>query len=186
MAKNFIDDQDFDQAEQLEIGEFENCRFKNCAFAEADFSGFVFSESTFEDCDLSNATVRNAAFRGVHFKNCKLLGLRFDEVNTFGLALDFEDCQLEFASFYGLKIGSTVFKNCLLSEAEFVGADCTSAIFDGCDLRLATFENTKLDGADFRTAIGFEIDPEKNTIRKARFSRLGLAGLLAKYRLEIE
>ena len=60
------------------------------------------------------------------------------------------------------------------------------AIFDKCDMAKAKFEKTNLEKADFRTAINFTIDPEKNRLKKARFSSAGLPGLLYKYDIEID
>jgi fluoroquinolone resistance protein len=53
-------------------------------------------------------------------------------------------------------------------------------------LNKAIFENTILENADLSTSSNFSIDPETNRIRKAKFSRLGIVGLLDKYDIEIE
>jgi hypothetical protein len=50
----------------------------------------------------------------------------------------------------------------------------------------ATFESTIIEKADFRTSFNYSIDPEKNRIKKARFSLAGIAGLLDKYDIEID
>ena len=42
-----------------------------------------------------------------------------------------------------------------------------------------------LQGADFRTAYNLSLDPEKNRIKKAMFSKEGALGLLLKYKLQI-
>jgi uncharacterized protein YjbI with pentapeptide repeats len=100
--------------------------------------------------------------------------------------LDFENCVLKLAVFYKLKLKKTRFKNCNLQETEFTEADLTSASFDNCDLQRAIFQKTNLEKVDFRTSFNYSIDPEQNRITKARFSRLGVVGLLDKYRIEIE
>jgi hypothetical protein len=43
-----------------------------------------------------------------------------------------------------------------------------------------------LEKADFRTAFNYSINPETNRIKKAKFSKEGLNGLLDKYDIEIE
>jgi hypothetical protein len=50
----------------------------------------------------------------------------------------------------------------------------------------AIFENTTIEKSDFRTSFNYLIDPEKNRIRKARFSITGIAGLLDKYDIDID
>jgi fluoroquinolone resistance protein len=132
------------------------------------------------------AKVVNTAFREVEFKECKILGVQFGDCNKFGLAFSFEKCQLNNAGFVALKIRHTKFKNCSLEETDFSDADLTEAVFDQCVLFDAIFDNTNLEKADLRTAKNFNIDPEKNRIRKAQFSINGLAGLLEKFNIVIE
>ena len=49
----------------------------------------------------------------------------------------------------------------------------------------ARFGSTILAKADFTTAINLMLDPEMNTLKKAKFSVNGLPGLLLKYDLKI-
>lgn len=58
--------------------------------------------------------------------------------------------------------------------------------FIDCDLAQAVIDNTMLDKADLRTSFNYSIDPERNRIKKAKFSIIGIAGLLDKYDIEIE
>jgi fluoroquinolone resistance protein len=102
------------------------------------------------------------------------------------LSFSFENCVLNFSSFYQLKVKKTQFKDCKLQEVEFIAADFTGSVFLNCDLTHSRFENTILERVDFRTAYNFSIDPELNKISKAKFSQSGIAGLLDKYQIEIE
>ena len=77
------------------------------------------------------------------------------------------------------------FKNSQLHEVDFSECDLTSAVFDNCDLLNATFDRTIIEKADFRTAYNYSIDPDNNRIKKARFSKSGIAGLLQKYDIQI-
>lgn len=177
---------DFAEDREKLMREYENCTLMSCDFSNADLSGTIFSECDFDGCNLSMAELTGTSFRDCRFKNCKLLGLRFDHCNNFLFAVDFENCILNLASFYGLKIKGTQFKDCALHEADFTTADLTSAKFDNCDLRGAQFENCILEKADFRSAYNYSFDPELNRIKKAKFSRMGVAGLLDKYEIVIE
>ena len=49
----------------------------------------------------------------------------------------------------------------------------------------ALFHETQLKEADFTTAYNYKIDPEYNPMKKARFSRDGIAGLLDKHDIKI-
>jgi len=167
------------------VGEYEKCTFMNCTFTNSDLSDAVFIACEFRRCDLSLVKVVNTAFRVVKFQDCKILGVRFEVCNNFLLALEFENCNLDLTSFYKLRIRGTIFRSCSLHEADLTEADLTQSVFEYCDLAGATFGHTILEGADFTTAGNFSIDPENNRLKKARFSAVGLAGLLYKYNLEI-
>jgi uncharacterized protein YjbI with pentapeptide repeats len=85
-----------------------------------------------------------------------------------------------------MKIKKTFFKNSQLQEADFTETDLTDSVFDNCSMERATFDQTILEKVDFRTSFNYSIDPELNRIKKAKFSILGVAGLLEKYDIEIE
>ena len=125
-------------------------------------------------------------FTDAKFKDCKLLGIRFDDCSTFGLSVSFDNCSVKHASFFKTKIRNTVFNNSQLHEADFTEADLTNAVFNNCDLLDARFEMTILEKADFRSSFNYLIDPEKNKIKKARFSLEQVVGLLSKYDIVVE
>ena len=170
----------------LDRGEYENCRFINCNFYGGDISHITFRECTFDSCDFSLAKMKNTALNNIHFVGCKLLGVQFEECDKFLLSLDFENCLLKLAVFYKLKLKKIRFKNCNLQETDFSEADLTAATFDNCDMLRAIFQKSILEKADFRSSFNYSIDPEQNRITKARFSKMGVMGLLDKYRIEIE
>ena len=113
------------------------------------------------------------------------MGIHFDDCNVFGLSFSFENCQLNHASFYKTKIKETHFKNSLLRETDFTECDLTGSIFENCDLTLTVFDNTIIEKSDFRTSFNFSIDLERNRIKKAKFSIMGIIGLLDKYDIDI-
>ena len=171
---------------KLEKGEYDNCIFSNCVLSNTDLSAIIFNECIFDNCDLSMANLKDTALRSVKFKQCKLLGLRFDDCNEFLISFEFDTCVLNFSSFYKLKIKNTQFNACKLEEVEFVATDLTSAVFKNCDFRKAAFEGTILEKADLRSSFNFSINPETNKINKAKFSKQNIVGLLDKYNITIE
>lgn len=190
MSKNLIENEAFNgedyTASPLPAGDYEECTFTNCNFANSDLSEISFIDCTFDGCDLSNAKTRNTAFREVAFNTCKMLGRQFGQCNKFLFQVSFKQCQMNYCSFYQWDMKGTRFKDCALNEADFVEANLTHAVFAECDLWDAMFENTLLEGTDFRTATNFTIDPESNHMNGAKFSADNLGGLLRKYRLEID
>lgn len=166
--------------------EYEDCLFTNCNFYNGNLTDISFEKCTFEGCDFSLAKLNNTVFIDVQFLNCKLLGLHFEDCSKFILTFFFENCILKLSSFYKLHMKKTRFVNCNLQETDFSGADLSGAVFDGCDLHRAIFDLTKLEKADFYTSFQYSINPEKNKLKKARFSRREVIGLLNQYDLRIE
>ena len=183
---NRIYDQTLKSVSQLEKAEYENCHFIQCSLSDENLSNFIFSECTFEDCDLSNAKIQNTSFKDVQFIQCKLFGLKFEEANSFLLAFRFEASSLNFSSFYKLKVKSTTFSNCILQEVDFSGSDLTDSMFDSCDFRGSTFDGTILKNVNFRTSFNFSIDPSRNQLTKAKFSKENCLGLLDLLKIDIK
>lgn len=186
MHEDLILDRTFDENDLPVRGEYESCLFNGCDFTNGDLSEFVFIDCRFNNCNFSLAKLNKTSFQNTEFVGCKMLGLRFDHCNKFGLSFSFSGCLLNHASLSEMKIRKTVFKDCQLLETDFTGADLTSALFDNCDLARTVFNQTLLEKADFRTSFNYSIDPELSRIKKAKFSLQGIAGLLGKYDIDIE
>ncbi len=190
MNKPLFEDQVFENIDYtqkpLALGEYEHCRFVNCNFSETNFSHFRFAETQFEGCNLSMVKLGDTAFQDILFKNCKLLGLRFDHCHPFLLTMQFENCLLNLSSFYKLKLSKTNWVNCQLHEVDFTETDCSQAIFTQCDFAQSIFDNSILDKADLRTSFNYSIDPTRNRIKKAKFSAAAVVGLLKHLDIIIE
>lgn len=190
MANDYIVDEAFERIDFTERalvkGEYENCIFTNCNFSNADLSKFTFIECEFDSCNISMAKLTKTALKGIKFRECKLLGLRFDHCEEFLFSVNFKNCILNLSSFYRLKLKKTIFRNCSLQEVDFAEADLNSAVFENCDLKGAIFESTLLEKADFRTSYNYSINPELNRVKKAQFSLPGVVGLLDKYDIVIK
>lgn len=186
----YIQDKKFEKEDlatrELPIADYENCVFNNCDLSNADLSQRVFLECEFNSGSLSSANLTKTGLKNVKFKDCKLLGLRFENCDPFLFEVDFDNCVLNLSSFYKLKLKKTRFKDSNLSEVDFTESDLASSLFANCDLAGATFERTILEKADLRSARNYSIDPELNKIKKAKFSIHGIAGLLDKYDIGIE
>ncbi|MEL7006493.1 MAG: pentapeptide repeat-containing protein, partial [Bacteroidota bacterium] len=82
------------------------------------------------------------------------------------------------SSFFKLSMKRTTFTDSLLHEVDFSGTDLTESHFNACDLHMATFDQTNLEKVDFRTASRFQVDPETNKLKKAKFAKENLTGLV--------
>jgi uncharacterized protein YjbI with pentapeptide repeats len=117
---------------------------------------------------------------------CKLLGIHFEDCVPFGWELFFKDCQLDNSFFSEMNLQGSQFEGCSLRQVDFTGADLKKVRFHQCDLQNALFENCQLHETDFRTAYHYTIDPAKNRLKKTRFSREGLEGLLHSFDILVE
>jgi len=169
----------------FEYAEYDGCSFENCNFSETDLKGSIFIACSFINCNLSLARINKVSMQQVNFTGSKLLGIHFEDASPFGLQISFENCNLESASFFGLKLSGTRFVQCKMSNTDFTNADIQGSDLSGSDLSDARFDNTNLEKADFRSAIGFQIDPDKNRLKKAKFNAQNALLLLEKYRLDI-
>lgn len=166
--------------------EFEYCTFVRMDFSNSVLKNCLFTGCVFEHCNLSMARMDNSSLTDVSFVHCKVMGVDFSGASSFNFSVRFEHCVLDYAGFLRRKMRKTVFMDCRIVEASFEDADLTESCFVRCDLSSAVFLNSTLQGVDFRTAVGFSIDPEMNRMKKARFSLEGLRGLVGKYQLVIE
>ncbi|MBC8985028.1 pentapeptide repeat-containing protein [Pedobacter sp. N36a] len=170
---------------RLENREFIRCEFVNCDFSKSDLSRNDFMDCQFKQCNFSLTVVRGTGFKDVTFSGCKVLGIDFSKCNKFLFSFEFEQCHLDYSTFYGTKLRKTKFTDCSLKETDFEEADLTSSTFHNCDLSGATFVRSILEKADFRTARNFSLDPAVNKVKQAKFSSMNLAGLLYQYNLDI-
>lgn len=187
--KNSNEDKSFENVDYYEKklvdSAYYKCRFIECNFTKSDLRGVVFEDCSFENCNFSMTEIDGASFRNILFKGCKMLGIDFTKFNNLIFSFRFETCIMDYCTFFGTVLKKTQFINCSLKEVDFSEADLTRAIFTESDLTRAIFSRTILEEADFRTAINFGIDPETNSVKKAKFSSFQLESLLMKYQLDI-
>ncbi len=178
-------DKTFESLKELAKGDYECCEFRQCDFSNHDFSDFNFIDCEFVECDLSSAKITRTGFKEVRFDHCKLQGLQFCYASDFLFQIDCENSNLRAASFYQMNLKKQSFANCEMEDVDFVEADLTEAKLLACKLKGTLFEMTNLSGADFTGSSGFDIDPEKNRLKGAKFSINALPGLLIKHQIKI-
>ena len=83
-------------------------------------------------------------------------------------------------------MSKTTFNECSLREVDFGDAILKESKFIKCDLLRATFSHTNLEKCDFTTSYDFNIDPDDNILKKAKFSLSEVMGLLAKHEIILE
>ena len=108
MERLYIQDKKFEKEDfatnELAIADYENCIFTNCDFSKTNLSQRVFLECEFNSCNLSSVNLIKTGLKNVRFKDCKLLGMHFENCDPFLFEVDFDNCFLQLSSFYKLKL----------------------------------------------------------------------------------
>src|SRR5690349_510364 len=122
MERTYVEDKTFEKINFTEKsfakGDYEGCSFINCDFSNTDLSNINFSECSFIGCNLSMAKLIKTAMQEIVFRDCKLLGLRFDDCSDFLFAVQFDNCTLNLTSFFKRRLKNTNFKNSVLQEVD--------------------------------------------------------------------
>jgi uncharacterized protein YjbI with pentapeptide repeats len=189
MSANYIIDQKFYGKhftnEDIMYKDFERCYFTDCDFSQCNYTGSAFIDCNFTGCNFKEAKVNYAGLRTVFFDGCDFTGVNFSMVDPLFFSVEFKNCKLDYTKFYTLKVKGTIFTNCSIIAADFMGTDLTEVLFDNCNLHKSVFHDSVANKADFTTSYNFSIDPERNKLRRARFSQDGLKGLLEKYEIVV-
>lgn len=178
-------------AQTFTRADFAACHFDRCIFAESVFSHCAFTDCHFTGCDLSLARVPGSRFTDVRFASSKLLGVDWAAagdavISKLFLSVHFDDCLLNYASFFGLTLRRGRFVGCIAREVDFREADLTEASCTRTDFADSKFHHTNLTKADFRRATNYAINPATNTVTKARFSLPEAVSLLSGFDIVIE
>ena len=167
---------DFNQ-ERLD-NEYYNCVFESCDFSDKSVTDVSFEDCVFKRCNFALAKFF-CYFSSAEFVECKMTGADFTGISKFSSSFCFEKSQMNYVSFYKLKIRKSRFAGCNLNEAYFDETDLASSIFDDCDLMRTSFHGTNLEKVDFFTSHHFSIDPTANRLKKTVFSASELRGLVS-------
>lgn len=190
MSANYIIAQEFSHKiyaeDEIMYRDFERCTFTNCDFTQCDYLAVAFIDCVFINCNFTEAKINYVSLRDVVFTGCNFTGVNFAMVDTLLFKFEFKECILDYTKFYTLKMRGTLFTDCSLIAADFMNADITDAVFDNCDFHKSVFIDTIANKVDFTTSYNFTIDPEKNKLKKAKFSQAGLKGLLTKYDIVVK
>ena len=155
-------------------GHFTNCTFLKCSFEAGVLHNCRFSNCTFQESNLNLAQITGSSFPSTRFEKSKLVGINWTQGNWspsgFNHLIGFFDCVLSHSTFIGLDLKGIQIKNCIAHEVDFRNAILSEANFKGTDLARSIFGNTNLRKADLSQARNYEIDPENNLIKEAKFS----------------
>lgn len=169
----------------LENHLFTSCSFTNCDFSESILRNAKFCSCTFVNCNLSLVKLDGCRFQDSQFIDCKIVGAEFFKCEKTFFTVTFKNCLLHYCNFSDLNMKSSSFKGSKLKECHFTNTTLAGADFSDVDLTGTIFHNCDLCKADFSTATQYNIDPQTNKIKKAKFSFPEAVGLLRGFDITI-
>lgn len=165
---------------------FRDCTFIDCNFSGANLAGARFVDCTFRGSNFSNAKLTNVKLADVAFQGCKVLGVDFRACDGTLFGASFDETDLSYCVFVGMKLRKAQYTKSKLIECDFTGCDLAGADFSGSNLRGALFSKTILKQADFRSATEYAFDPRLNELKGARFSSPEVVRLLTVFGVVID
>jgi fluoroquinolone resistance protein len=162
----------------LEGHVFNSCSFNSCDFSESILRNAKFSACVFMNCNLSLTKLDACRFQEVQFVDCKIVGAEFFKCDRAFFSVSFKKCLLSYCNFSDLNMKNTHFDGSKIQQAHFTNTVLSGADFADTDLSGTIFHNCDLCKADFSSAVRYNIDPQTNKIKKARFSLPEAVGLL--------
>lgn len=162
----------------LESNSFINCSFDRCNFSESILRNAKFCSCTFTNCNFSLIKLEGSRLQDVWFVDCKIVGAEFFKCDKTFFSVFFKNSLLHYCNFSDLIMKNATFNGCKLKENHFTNTYLVSADFSHADLSGTIFHKCDLSKADFSTATQYDINPEANKIKKAKFSLPEAANLL--------
>lgn len=169
----------------LENRVFNSCSFISCDFSESILCNVKFCACVFTNCNLSLPKLDGCRFQDVQFIDCKIVGAEFFKCEKTFFSASFKNCLLHYCNFSDLNMKGTHFNGSKILEAHFTSTILNGADFTDTDLTGTLFHNCDLCKADFSSARRYNIDPQTNKIKKAKFSLPEAVGLLQGFDITI-
>lgn len=117
-------------------------------------------------------------FQNVQFVECKIVGGEFFKCDKTFFSASFKKCLLHYCNFSDLNMKNGAFCGSRLKENYFTNTNLIGVDFTDVDLSGSIFHNCDLTKADFSSATCYDIDPQANKVKRAKFSLPEAVGLL--------
>lgn len=169
---------------------FTDCSFEDCVFEDCTLKDCSLNDCSFEGCRVVNPISQGTQVKYLSFSKCHLLGVQWQDFLSAGLIAaplhrlknsslryhSFIDMNLKRFSFAGNLIADSLFENCQLAESSFKQCNLQNTRFIACDLKKA----------DFRQALGYQVDIFQSKLKGAKFSLPEAVSLLKDLEIALE
>lgn len=169
---------------ELKEKEFTGCSFEKVNFEKAKLKYVRFENCTFKNCNLGLVKLTGSRFIDCEFFDCKMIGINWTEVEE-PVKIKIENSKIDYSIFFAMDLRRIEITECEAREVNFENADISKGKFNGTNFISSKFKNTNLSASDFREAMNYDINPEFNKIKKAKFSMPEVMTLLQCFDIEI-
>lgn len=157
---------------------FLDCSFENCNFTKSVWQNAKFIGCSFSNCNISLIKLDGCRLQDVKFVDCKIVGADFFKCDPAFFSIACLKSFLQYSNFSDLNMKRISFEKCKLKECHFSNALLMEGSFKETELPGTIFHHCDLSKADFSSASQYNINPETNKIKKAKFSLPEAIGLL--------
>lgn len=176
--------------ETIEDYEFLECKFINCTFELCAVINCKFLDCVFENCNVISPRVNQLKMRHSEFIRCNLIGIHWRELLPGGRVLEpvrkFTECYLKYNSFVDMSFRKFDFSENAIQESTFEECNLMESKFKNCRLEMTQIIKCDIRNADFRGAMGYQIDIANNRLKGARFSFPEVVNLLDGLGIKID
>lgn len=165
--------------DRLDDKTFVKCNFYHCQFNGNNFDECSFEDCKFDGCDMSLSKLNNCRFTDVAFESSKMLGIDWTKSSKTFLEIGFEDCNISHSIFTGLNLKKIKMQKCEAKDCDFTDTNLSESSCNDTDFKESIFSNTNLIGSDLSHATGYQIDPNHNKIKGAKFTFPEVTALLS-------
>lgn len=176
--------------EIIEDCEFVDCDFENCTFEECSVVRCKFTDCRFFNCNIISLRSKDSEIKRLEFTKCNLIGVHWHNLlasdSISGPVELLKNCYLKYNSFVKINFRKFDFSGNAIQESVFEECNLMDSSFSECKLEKTQVTDCDIRNADFRGAMGYQIDIATNRLKGARFSFPEVVSLLNGLGIKIE
>lgn len=140
-----------------------NCIFERIQLDEVNYRDCEFEKCRFINCSLRNVKLDFFKLIDCEFESCLLQGINASDI-MFPCTFSFDNCELRFIDFVGLRLQKSSFLSTRFCDCLFEEVDLRKSDFSGSKFNNTEFRHTDLSHCDFSMTEGLDINHEINKI----------------------
>lgn len=195
MEQNYFEGEVFEHLTYSEASfmdyRFIDCTFTGCVWESCELIQCSFFNCIFRKCMVTNLkATQNSQMQFCQFLDSQLIGIDWKELlpaRRFAEPVKtLQNCRLKYNTFTEMSFKKFAFSGNEISDSLFAECELAESQFRGCKLDRTEYFRCNLQKADFRDAIGYQVDLASCRMRNARFSFPEAVNLLGSLGIRVE